>query len=889
MSTPETILIVDDEPDNLTVTKKVIQMSLPDVEIATFQDPESVMDFLRVSTISVIILDVQMPGINGIELCRRIKSSNQTRHIPVILVTSHSAFPTVKAEGLDAGAEDFLTRPTDNVELVARVKVALRINRAESELRCRANQAQHDYKQLFDKMLSGFAVHEMIYDAEDNPVDYRFLSVNPAFEILTTLRANDIIGKTVLEVLPGIRPQWLEKYGRVVATGEPIAFEDYSGPLDRHFEVAAFRVGKNQFATSFTDITDRKRVDKEIKRAADIVANIQVGLYIYQLENVDDDTSLRMITINDAAAKITGLSARNVIGKTLDESFPGLREMGVPQAYAEVVRSGQPRELGEICYGDERVSSAIFSVRAFPLPDNCVGVAFDDVTEQKRAEERLRKLNAAVEQSPISIVMTDPQGAIEYVNPKFYQLTGYTAEEVMGENPRFLQSGDTPTETYERLWETILAGGEWRGVFHNKKKNGELYWEDALISPILNEQGEITGFLAVKEDITHRIKMEEQLQQAEKMEAIGHLAGGIAHDFNNILGGIVGYAEMTMDIAPQGSPIEHNLKQILKAGDRATSLVRQILSFSRQNKETKAPLHLKPIIDEAVQLLRASLPSSIEIKCSLARDTKPVLVDPTKIHEIVMNLSTNASDAMTDKGILEIMCSEAHVASEMDGQLGTIFPGFYSIIAIKDSGHGINKSVLPHVFEPFYTTKEVGKGTGMGLSVVFGVVQSHGGNIIVDSNPGEGTTFQIYLPKTDQTLIGDYDKGTILKGGDESILFVDDERELNEMTTTMLSDLGYKVSAFPDSVKALRAFEEAADSFDLVITDQTMPAMSGMELSKELIRIRNDIPIILCTGFSKTVNDKDAIAAGIKGYCMKPLRKKDLAYKIRTILDGRSD
>ncbi len=317
----------------------------------------------------------------------------------------------------------------------------------------------------------------------------------------------------------------------------------------------------------------------------------------------------------------------------------------------------------------------------------------------------------------------------------------------------------------------------------------------------------------------------------------------------------------------------------------STTPNRQILAFSRQSDEIKTTVYLRPIIKEAVQLLRASLPSSISIKSRLAKDTKPVLADSTKIHEIIMNLCTNASYAMKDKGILEIKYSEEHLISELEGRIGMINPGFYSVITIKDNGCGMNEEIFSQIFEPFFTTKPVGHGTGMGLAVVFGIIQSHGGNIIIESKPSVGTMFKIYLPKTDEAIIEDDNKGMIIQGGTESILFVDDEEIINDVVKDILCDLGYKVTGFTDSIKALDTFKKTPESFDLVITDQTMPVLNGLELSKELLRIRQDIPIILCTGYSKLVNEENAIKAGIKGFLMKPIRRQDLAHKIRYILD----
>ncbi len=639
-------------------------------------------------------------------------------------------------------------------------------------------------------------------------------------------------------------------------------------------------------------IAERIEAEKQSRLASSIVANIQVGLHIYHLEDIDDDSSLRMINVNTAAAAITGITKEKLIGKTLDESFPGLRDMGFPQKYTEVVRSGKPMDFGEFEYSDDNIQFASFSVNAFPLPGNCVGVAFENVTQRKRAEEALQNekdfSDGLIDTAQVIILVLDTEGRIVRFNRYMEQLSGHSLAEVQGKDwfSTFLPARDsTKIRTlFQNAVNDVQTGGSINPIVTKDGHERQIEWYDKTIK---DTNGNPTGLLAVGMDVTYRLAMEDRIRQSEKMEAIGHLAGGIAHDFNNILGGIVGYSEMALEIAPEGSRIENDIEQILKASERATDLVRQILLFSRQSNKTKTPLYLSPIMWEAVQLLRASLPSTIDIKCEFEKETMPILADAVKIHEIVINLCTNASDAMEDEGILEINYSEKQNTSDIDGLIAIIEPGFYSVITITDNGQGMSKEILSHIFDPFYTTKEVGKGTGMGLAVVFGVVKDHGGNIVVNSKPNMGTTFQIYLPKTDICLPSDHDVGVIIQGGTERILFVDDEEALSVMVTDMLGNLGYKVSAFTDSMKALRTFEEAADSFDLVITDQTMPGLSGLELSKKLFQIRKDIPIILCTGFSKTIEEENVLDTGIKGFFMKPFHRKDLAYKIRYILDEK--
>ncbi len=401
----------------------------------------------------------------------------------------------------------------------------------------------------------------------------------------------------------------------------------------------------------------------------------------------------------------------------------------------------------------------------------------------------------------------------------------------------------------------------------------------------------VTGAVFVHENITEIKKAEEEkkilrelLQQNQKMQAIGTLAGGIAHDFNNILSGIVGYADMSLDNVTKDSILEKYIKQILKATDRATNLIDQILSFSRQSTEKKIPLYIGPIVKEAIQLLRASLPTTIKIKSNIADDTKAVMGDSTKIHEIIINLGINASYAMEEKGILEITYLEEKVKKVIKGCVSTIPPGFYSVLKVKDNGCGMEEEIISHIFEPFYTTRKTGEGTGMGLSVLLGIIQDHNGHITIDSELENGSIFQIFLPKTEENINTIRNKTTMIQGNSEKIMFIDDEEMICSMLKKMLTQIGYNVTIYTDSRKALEAFAKTPNSYDLIITDQTMPDISGFELSQKAMKIKSDIPVILCTGFSNVVDKEKAEKSGIKGFVSKPYRRNEIASAIDNAL-----
>ncbi|MBU0484888.1 MAG: response regulator [Proteobacteria bacterium] len=420
---------------------------------------------------------------------------------------------------------------------------------------------------------------------------------------------------------------------------------------------------------------------------------------------------------------------------------------------------------------------------------------------------------------------------------------------------------------------------------------------------IVSEQGVITfdessgkpvRMVGTIQDITERKRMEEereilasQLRQAQKMESIGTLAGGIAHDFNNILTPILGYTEIVMQSLPADSENSINLREVLNAGLRAKDLVKQILTFSRSSGEEREPVALQPIIKESLKLLRSSLPTTIKIHENVDPDCSPILANPTQIHQILMNLCTNAYQAMRNNGG-KLTVSLSDIELGPDDYVGNINlqPGKYLRLEVSDTGPGINPTLQEKIFEPYFTTKAHGEGTGLGLSVVHGIVKNHGGHITLYSEPNQGTTFHIYLPKITTTAFAAQPeaKGEII-GGTESILLVDDEEAIVKLEKTILENLGYRVTALTSSTEAMEFFKEAPRNIDLVITDMTMPTMTGAELSQKLLKIRPDIPIILCSGFSEIINEAKAKSLGVREYAMKPLLRKDIAKIVRRVLD----
>jgi nitrogen-specific signal transduction histidine kinase/ActR/RegA family two-component response regulator len=378
-----------------------------------------------------------------------------------------------------------------------------------------------------------------------------------------------------------------------------------------------------------------------------------------------------------------------------------------------------------------------------------------------------------------------------------------------------------------------------------------------------------------------------QLTQSEKLRAIGTLAGGIAHDFNNILGAILGFGELVLEDVPADSRTARNARQVVKAGQRAKDLVRQILAFSRQTEPQRSSVRLGAIVDEAMKLLRATIPATIQIQTRLDATADTVVADSTQLHQVLMNLGTNASHAMREKGgVLTVTLDD--FAAETGGipEVPPLAPGPYLRLTVADTGHGMESSVLERIFEPFFTTKPVGEGTGLGLSVVHGIIKNHGGEITVHSRPCAGTTFRIFLPRAENDNTGAAVPDEPVRGRQERILVVDDEEPLANMMQQKLSRLGYKVIAHHDSVEALKEFQSAPQGFDLIITDQTMPRLTGAALAREIVRLRANIPIILCSGSGQAAVKAVGLSPLVRDCVLKPVNFAELSRSIRRVLEA---
>ncbi|MCF6149622.1 MAG: PAS domain S-box protein [Candidatus Kuenenia sp.] len=518
-----------------------------------------------------------------------------------------------------------------------------------------------------------------------------------------------------------------------------------------------------------------------------------------------------------------------------------------------------------------------------------------DITERKKLEDQILKLSQAIEQSTVSVIITDLCGNIQYVNPMFTKITGYTKEEVIGQNPRILKSGRTSYDEYRNLWDTVTSGNSWQGEFYNKKKNGECYWELAQIMPMRNTEGKIINFLAIKEDITERKQAEEkqaalreQLYHSQRIDSLGQLAGGIAHDFNNILTAIIGYARLMSIEASKNVALEDYSRKIVESAKKAAQLTRGLLAYSRKQVMNPKLVNLNTIIKKAELLTERIIREDIEYKLLLTEKDLTVMADSGQIEQVLINLVTNARDAMPEGGTLTIRTDVEVFRNKYIKQLhGVANAGHYALLSVSDMGTGIDEETGKKMFEPFYTTKEVNKGTGLGLSIVDGIVKQHNGYIDVRSKPGEGSEFIVYLPLVDVAMEETEMKTKkIPVKGTETILLAEDDESVRVLIEKSLEMYGYRVITAVDGEDATNKFMRNSEDIDLLIFDVRMPKRNGKKTYEVIEKMRREMKIIFLSGYSEDAFDQSINPGKCVTFIQKPVSPDNLLKKVREILDS---
>jgi two-component system NtrC family sensor kinase len=503
----------------------------------------------------------------------------------------------------------------------------------------------------------------------------------------------------------------------------------------------------------------------------------------------------------------------------------------------------------------------------------------------KAEEEELLKLSSAIEQSPVTIMITDARGFIEFVNPKFSQLTGYSPEEVLGKSPGILKSGETTPEEYRQLWETITAGKVWHGEFVNRKKNGELFREQATIAPVRNGAGTIAHYISIKEDITEKRKLEDQLRQAQKMETIGQIAGGVAHDFNNFLQAISTYGFLISgQLKEHGLPVTF-VDELMAVTRRAVELTSSLLTFSRKQALNPKPVDLNRLLIESRKLLKRIVGEDTVLEVTPAPGQIIARADEGGMHQVLMNLVTNARDAMPRGGRLSISLEKVRPDDDFLVRNGCGHAGEFALITCEDSGEGISPEGLQRIFEPFYTTKGPEKGTGLGLAIIYGIIRQHNGFIEVDSSKGKGTTFRIYLPLLrEQAALDRGGTEAPAPRGEGTILLVEDDAMVRGSLQTALASYGYTVLTAGDGEEGVRIFRENAGTVDLVVMDMIMPKKNGLEALREIRTVSPEVRAIFLSGYTANILESKGVDEEGELLLMKPVDPRILLTAIRNLL-----
>jgi PAS domain S-box-containing protein len=595
-----------------------------------------------------------------------------------------------------------------------------------------------------------------------------------------------------------------------------------------------------------------------------------------------------VLDCNDALVRILGYDSRTeLLGRNVSDFLTGAADreeirgaLRKGKALANVEKS-VPRKDGSLVW----LLINAHLMEGLSGGSAIVQATLIDITELKEAEAERILLMTAIEQSAEGIVITDAQGTIQYVNPAFTRVSGYSREEALGKNPRILKSGKQDEAYYRKLWETILGGEIWQDEITNRRNDGSLYPEQMTIAPVRDQRGEITHFIAIKAEVTERKRLEQQLRQAQKMEAVGRLAGGVAHDFNNLLTIISGYSELLLDHPGTVEPVRGYVNEISNASGRAASLTRQLLAFSRQQVLAPRVLLLNAVVANVEKMLKLLIGEPIDLVKLLGESLWPIKADPGQLEQVLLNLAVNARDAMPKGGVLTIETANVEMDSTSAQAHFPLSPGPYVLLAFSDTGIGMDADTQARIFEPFFTTKEMGKGTGLGLATVYGIVKQSGGYIWVYSEVGKGTTFKVYFPRCDEVVESEpRQDGVKAQLGTETLLLVEDEEAVRALVRSALKEKGYRVLEASGGEEALKLLEQYGGLIDLLVTDVVMPRMTGPELVGRLANSHPQIKVLYISGYADYAGLHHGALDSGAAFLQKPFSPEALARKVREVL-----
>ena len=729
----------------------------------------------------------------------------------------------------------------------------------------------------------------------------RYILVNPEFCRLKGMKPEDFLGKTPTEVavseaakrnvgglsLARYYAEGEDHHRQIMQTGGVIELdEEYV--FDKNHQNFLHVIKMPVLGTDGKiigtqgiqfDITERKLAERSLKLFRTLIERSSDGIHV-----VDPATG-RFLDVNESACRALGYTRAELLSLTVfDVAITTDQSLFVgPKKPGHVMQEVLHRRKDGTTFPVE------VSLSSVTLDQEYLVTIVRDITERKQAEEAHARLVTAVEQAAESILITDTRGTILYVNPALEKTSGYTSAEVLGRSPSLFKSGKHDAVFYQRMWDVLRSGETWSGHFINRHKDGSLYEEESTISPVRDAAGKIVNYVAVKRDVTREVQLEAQFRQSQKMEAVGQLAGGVAHDFNNILAVIQLQAGLLRAEHGLTDQQQESARDIEVAAQRAANLIRQLLLFSRKQALRLCDLDLNEAVSGIAKMLQRVLGEQIQMQFKFAPHPLLIHADSSMVDQVLMNLAVNARDAMPKGGQLIIETSAAEFDEKLTKQTSQGRPGSFVCVSVSDTGCGIASEVLPRIFEPFFTTKDVGKGSGLGLATVFGIVQQHQGWINVCSEVGCGTTFRIYLPrclkpsenKLVRTALGD------ISGGSETILLVEDDAALRANVRSVLSRLGYRVLEASHGKAALEVWQQHRDEIRLLLTDMVMPGgMTGLDLAGQLLQQNPKLKVVYSSGYSADIaSDEFPMEEGVN-FLNKPFEVPKLAQIIRHCLDN---
>jgi PAS domain S-box-containing protein len=763
--------------------------------------------------------------------------------------------------------------------------------------------SEEKHRLLFVHAISAILMYEQVSDGSGRPRDYKVIDANPAFERVTGMKAVDVVGRRITEVFPGVEnTQFFTIFGKMARTGIPVNFSHYMEPLGKHLQINAYSLGNGRLASMFTDITEEIRAQEAIRageaRYQEVVSSISDIIWSYE---VDEKGQVIKSYMSPAAGRILGLDREISFQEYFSHIHPEDHKR-VTEHFERAIKTCEQNAETEfrVCPVNGGVAWMRVRGSANPQPDGHIlasGTGME-ITREKLAgqalNEREEMYRALVEGLPDYVVRFDSQGRHLFVSRNVCELMGMDQSQIIGRTYRELGVPEDRCRFWEENLRMVFEGQQTIEMERVFTERGTSVVHSIRFVPERSGDGTVKSVLAIGQDVTRRIrdaeareKLQSRLGQVQKMESIGRLAGGVAHDFNNMLGVILGYASTALDQLPTDHPLRFQLEEIRKAGERSAELTRQLLAFARQQVIQPGVVDLNRSMESLSKMLRRLMGAAIELVCLPGEDLWPVMVDPSQVDQILVNLCVNARDAIGGGSGTVTIETRNIVADESYSAWHPGFPpGDFVMLAVSDDGCGMDRDTIDKLFEPFFTTKEAGSGTGLGLATGYGIVRQNNGFINVYSEPGQGTTFKVYLPRyTGEEKPTQERVEHPVRGGTETILITEDEPSIRQLTTAMLESLGYSVTAADTPIQAIALADTAKKHFDLLITDVVMPGMNGRELAAAITEKSPKTRVLYVSGYTADVLARREETEPAGGFLQKPFSKFDLAEAVRSVLD----